>query len=119
MRFFISLILIMVFSFLAELVMPWWSIAIVAFAVCYFYSLRPGIAFLSGFLSIAIFWLLVILIRDNANAHILSTRMAALFNLPGYPLFILLALVVGGLVGGLAAWAGALYGTRRQDKTLV
>lgn len=88
--------------------LPWWMIAIVPFVLAIAWQLRPGKAFLLSAISICLLWLVVILIRDIPNDHILSSRMAGLFSLPGTLLFILVNLVVGGLVAGLAGWAGGL-----------
>ena len=108
MRFIIGVILIIILSAVAEYYMPWWTIAIACFAVSFFSGQRPGRAFLMGFTGIAIFWLAVALMHDIANQHILSTKMAALFHLPNYALFICVTVFIGGLVGGLSAWSGAL-----------
>lgn len=108
MRFVLSVILIAVLSAVAEYFLPWWTIAVVAFLVSLLTLMRPGKAFLAGFCGVALCWLIAALLRDIPNEHILSVRMAALFHLPNYALFIVVTIVVGGLVGGLAAWAGSL-----------
>ena len=88
--------------------MSWWSVAVVSFIVSVIIRQKQGRAFLSGFAGVGIFWLVAALMRDGANDHILSTRMAALFHLPNYGLFIGVTVLIGALVGGLSAWAGAL-----------
>jgi hypothetical protein len=109
MKFLITIILIAVCSAVAEYFLPWWTIAIVAFMVAIAMPLKPGKAFLSGFVGIALFWLCAALMKDIPNEHILSSRMAVLFfKKPNYDLFILVTVLVGGLVGGMAAWSGAL-----------
>lgn len=108
MKFAVSTILIAVLSALATWVMPWWMIAVVAFVVSFTFQLSAGKAFLSGFLGIAIFWFVAIVSINSANEHILSTRMAKLFGMPNYWLFIILNAIIGGLVGGFAAWTGAI-----------
>lgn len=108
MKFAASTILIAILSALATWMMPWWMIAVVAFAVSFTFQLNAGKAFLSGFLGIVLFWLVAILMIDTANEHILSTRMAKLFGMSNYWLFIVVNLIVGGLVGGLAGWTGAV-----------
>ena len=107
-RFLLSVILIAVLSAVAEQWLPWWTIAVVCFIVALVANQRPGKAFLMGFMGIAIFWLVDCTMHDIANEHILATRMAALFKLSNYALFIVVTVFVGGLVGGLSAWAGAL-----------
>ena len=112
MKFLLSVILIALLSAVAEMFMPWWSIAVVAFLVSLFVTLRPGSAFLAGFVGVAFFWLTSALIHDIANGHILSKKMAVLFHLPNYILFILVTAFIGGLIGGLSSWAGALIRPR-------
>lgn len=108
MRFLLSILLIAILAAAAEYFLPWWTIAVVALIVALRVGYRPGKAFLMGFSGIALFWLIAILLRDIPNHHILSGRMATLFNLPGYAWFAVVTIVVGGLVGGLAALAGSL-----------
>jgi len=109
MRLFLSILILIVLSFIAEHFFAWWSIAIVSFFVGLLSNLSPGKAFLSGFLGIGIFWLIMILCKDIPNNHILSQRMATLvIKTPDYILFILMTVIIGGLVGGFAAWSGGL-----------
>ena len=112
MRFFLLVILIAILSASVEHFLPWWSVAVVAFVVAVFAKQRPGRAFLGGFCGIGLCWLVAALLHDISNEHILSTRMAALFHLPNYALFIAVTVFIGGLVGGLSAWAGALIRPR-------
>ncbi len=112
MRFFLSVIMVAILSAGAEYFLTWWSIAVVCFLVALFVKQSAGSAFLMGFSGIAIFWLTDILLHDMANQHILSTRMANLFHLPNYGLFILVCVFIGALVGGLAACTGALLKPR-------
>ncbi len=114
MRFLLLVILIAVLSAVAEMFLPWWSIAIVAFVISAFAKQNSGRAFLAGFCGIALFWLTAILLRDIPNQHILSARMATLFKLPNHALFIVVTIFIGGLVGGLSAWAGSLIRPRLE-----
>ena len=106
-------VIIFVASALAEWVLPWWSVAVVAFVISILAALRPGKAFLSGFAGVGLWWLVAALFRDIPNQHILSARMAQLFHFPGYGLFILVTAIIGGLTGGMAAAAGALVNRKR------
>lgn len=106
MRFFLLIILVALLSAVAEYFLPWWSAAVVCFLVSLFVKQKGGRAFLMGFLGMGIFWLAAALLHDAANEHILSAKMAALFHLPDYGLFIIVTVLIGGLVGGMAAWAG-------------
>ena len=108
MRFILSILLIAAFGFLAGLYLPWWSIAIVAFAVAVFIPQTISVAFLSGFLGIFLMWAAVATWIDFKNENILSHKIAQLLPLGGSSvLLILVTAIVGGLVGGFAAIAGS------------
>ena len=119
MRFFLSVLSIAILSAVAEYFLPWWTIAVVCFLVSLFVRQRPGRAFSMGFLGIALGWFVMAMLHDMANAHILSARMAALFHLPHYTLFVLVTVLIGGLVGGLSALVGALVWRERAGADQV
>ena len=104
MKLISSVLLTALFSIALGTFMPWWSVAIAAFIVSFFIRLRPGIAFLAGFLGLFAGWGLLMVIRNSANDGILANRIAQILPLGGSPgLLILLSAFIGGLVGGLAA----------------
>jgi hypothetical protein len=107
MRLFLTILTIAVIAAISEWFFPWWTAAIVAGAAAYAARLFPGKAFLAGFCGVALLWLAFALYREMPNHHILSARMAQLFHLPSYALYIAVTALIGGLAGGLAAWSGA------------
>jgi hypothetical protein len=107
MRLLLTIVQIAVIAAIAEYFLPWYFIAIAAFIVGIGTKLSTGRAFLAGFIAIATVWLIFALIADIPNHHILSSRMAQLFKLPHYSLYIAVTVLIGGLVGGLSAWSGA------------
>ena len=107
MRFITNILLTALLAALTTWYLPWWMIAVVAFVVAILLPQKNGKAFWSGFLGIFLMWLVFSLCKDIGNDHILSTRMAKLFHLPAYGLFLIVAAAIGGLIGGLAAWGGA------------
>lgn len=88
--------------------LPWWGIGVVCFLVALNFKLSSGKAFLAGFVAIFFLWMGIALVTDYFNQHILSTRMAALFTLNNPYLFMGVAALIGGLVGGMSAWSAAL-----------
>jgi len=108
MRLLLAIILIAILAGAATYVLPWWMIAVVAFAVTCIMGLRAGKGFLAGFLGIAILWLAVALYADVRNEHLLSTKMAKVFSLPNGALFLTVTVVLGAIIGGLAGLSGAL-----------
>ncbi|MCD6013257.1 MAG: hypothetical protein K0Q79_3119 [Flavipsychrobacter sp.] len=113
MRFLFSAILIALLSAVAEYFLPWWSMAVVCFIVALFINERKVFAFWSGFCGVAVCWLAVALWHDIPNEHILSSRMAILFHLPGSWLFMAASVLIGAVVGGLAALSGAMVRPKR------
>jgi len=109
MRFLLAVILIILFSALAEYFLPWWSLAAVAFFIAIALKMSPGKAFLGGLVAIISLWTAWALCWDIPNDHLLSGRMAKVFSLPNAALFIAVTAIIGGLVGGLSAWSGAHF----------
>lgn len=107
MRLILTILIIAITAAIAEWYGPWWSAAIVSGIGGALSKLGTGRAFIAGFCGIAIMWLAFALWRDIPNEHILSQRMARLFKLPSAGLYIAVTVLVGGIVGGLSAWAGA------------
>jgi hypothetical protein len=108
MRLIFSIICIALVAGIAEYFFPWWIAALVTFIIVFSIEIKPAKAFLAGFLGIFLLWLSISLYKDLPNEHILSQRMAVLFKLPHYGLFLLVAALIGGIVGGLSGWSGAL-----------
>jgi hypothetical protein len=112
MKFLIQLIAIVVAAFLLELFMPWWCIAIAAFAAGY--GLKSKSNFLAGLLGIALLWLIKAWMLDASASAPLAERVAAIFSL-SKPLLMVVTALIGGLVGGFAAMAGASLKTEKRS----
>src|SRR5438045_5914839 len=107
MRLFLSIILTALFCFIAGLFLPWWSIAVIAFLVALLFRQSLGAHFLSGFAGVFILWFILSFWIDLKNEHILSAKVAQLFHLGAASiLLILITALVGGIVGGFAAFTG-------------
>jgi hypothetical protein len=99
-------LLIALLSFVLQLFMPWWIIAIVAFGAALWKATNGSTAFWSGFLAIVTVWLLMAGFTHIRTGGILTNRIAALFSLPASFLLIIVTALMGGLVGGIAALSG-------------
>ncbi len=109
MKFFISLVLMVLLSFAACLYMEWWSIAIACFVVAFLIRQKPGIAFLTGFLALFLLWGGLSFWISNNNGNILAHKMSIiLFNTDNPFLLIAITGLVGALVGACAATTGSL-----------
>ena len=108
MRFLLSLLLIILLSFIAGLYFPWWSIAIIAFAVALFIPQNIYKSFLAGFLGIFLLWGILAFWIDSKNDSILSQKIAQLFYLGSSSIsLILVTALIGAIVGGFAAMSGS------------
>ncbi len=103
----IQIVLIALFSLLAQLWLPWWSIVVVAFGVCAWRSAGAGQAFGSGFAGVALVWLLYALLIHVRTNGIFTGRMSELLFKANLPVvLVLITAGLGGLVGGVAGLAG-------------
>lgn len=88
--------------------MPWWSFIFTSFLVAMGVHQKAGRAFLAGFLGLFLLWTILAFLKDQANDHILSMKVAKIFPLGGsYWTLILVTGLIGGLVSGLAAVSGS------------
>ena len=104
MKFFTQVAVIIIGAIILEMILPWWSIAIAAFLAGY--ALKSKANFLAGFLAIALLWITKAWLIDSAGLVPLAEKVAAIFSLTK-PLLLLVTGLIGGLVSGFAAMAGA------------
>jgi hypothetical protein len=109
MKFFAAFILTGLLSFAASLFFPWWTIAVVAFIVALLIHQKGYKAFLAAFFALFILWGAQSFLIDQANNHLLSTKIASVFPLGGsYVLLVIITAVVGAFVAGMAGLTGSL-----------
>ncbi|HOX83440.1 MAG TPA: hypothetical protein PLJ60_16795 [Chryseolinea sp.] len=111
MKFLIQIITIILLCFILELFLPWYCIAMGAFAMGYL--LRSKANFLAGFLAIALLWFTKAWLMDASSTTELADKVAHIFPLGHKAYLFLLTSVLGGLVGGFASLTGSLL---RKDK---
>jgi len=105
-----------VFSYLGGMVLPWWGFVPVIFLLSAIINQKNLISFLAGFLSIFSLWILLTLIIDTANGHILSERTAMILPFNGSTwLLILVTGLIGGTLGGMAAMSGSLLRSHKKN----
>ncbi|MCW5914228.1 MAG: hypothetical protein KIT66_06445 [Chitinophagaceae bacterium] len=108
MKFISSLVLIALLSYVMGMFLPWWTIAIAAFVVCWFIPQRGFVSFLTGFLAIFLLWGIMSFMISSANHDILAHRVSELILKKDSPtMLILLTGLLGGLVAGFAALSGS------------
>ncbi len=108
MKFLIATLLTALLSFIAGLYFPWWSIAIVSFAVAAIVHQKPWKAFVAGFIGLFLLWGGLAYWIDMKNNHLLSIRVAELMKLGQSSVTIILVTAfIGALVAGFAALSGS------------
>lgn len=111
MRFFIAIALIAGLSFVAQQFLPWWSVAVVAFAVGFIMRQKREAAFFTGLIALFFLWSIYSYILSSANQHILVEKLAELFApiIRGkeFRIYVLTG-AIGGLIGGFASLSGRL-----------
>ena len=116
MKFLLTTILIILFSFLSCLYFPWWSIAVVAFVISILIQQSHFVSFICGFISLLLLWGLLSLWISVSNGHILAHRVSLLIFKTDSPyLLIVITALIGALVAGFAALTGSFI---RVNKTV-
>ena len=112
-NFFLSFFLTVAASCLLQLFLPWWTIAIAAFAVAYFIKQNSLLAFVAAFVAVFLLWVVYAYMLSSANDNLLVGKVAELLKAitkgKTSTLYIITGLI-GGLVSGFAALTGSLAG---------
>lgn len=104
MRFIIVIVTTAVFSFISGIYYPWWMIAVISFAVSLLLPQKPAVAFIAGFLSIFLLWIILAASINASNNGILAGRVGQLFKIGSNPaILIFITGLIGGLISGFAA----------------
>jgi hypothetical protein len=111
MRFFFQILVIIILGSIMEFFLPWWSVAIAAFAGGLLVNTRMNFA--AGFLAIGILWFVKAIISDLSTDSDLTQRVAMIFMLQSKALLFLVTILFAGLVGGFASMSGGAL-RRRQ-----
>ncbi len=106
MKFIIITLAIAVVGFGVQLVLPWWSLALVAFIIGFISNLRFMAAFAAGLLGSGSVWAAYALMLNNANESMLANKIGQLFTIPEPMLLIVISALIAGILGGLAAAGG-------------
>ncbi len=117
MKFIISLVVTALLSFALCLFLPWWSIAIAAFAVAAAIPQTPFKAFAAAFLALLLLWGGLSFFFSSGNEHLLAGKMAmVILKVPNPFMLILATAIIGALVAGLAGLTGSFV---RQTKAVA
>lgn len=104
MRFPVQILIIVTLGFFLELLLPWWSIAIAAFAGGALVHTRMNFA--AGFAATGILWVGKALITNLSTDSDLASKVARTFMLHNTALLLVVTFILAGLVGGFSAMSG-------------
>lgn len=108
MKSFAHFLLILLLAYVAGMVLPWWSVALVAFLVTLLMPLSPGKSFFSAFMGIFLLWMILAFYTDVRNDHLLANRMSEMIlKVRSAPLMGVVSSFIGALVAGFAASSAA------------
>lgn len=99
--------------FILQYFLPWWTLAIGAFAGGYLFGNKGWIVFLSGLISVGLLWFVTSMTIDIQTQSILTEKVARLFPTKTPALLFLLTAIIGGLPGAFAALTGSLLKSYR------
>ena len=116
MKFIVSAILIILFSFLSCLYFAWWSVAVVALLVSVFIQQKHLLSFICGFVSLFLLWGFLSFWISMKNNDILAHRVSLLiFKVDSPNLLIFATALIGAMVAGFSALTGSYL---RKEKTV-
>jgi hypothetical protein len=97
-------LILLVAAMIFQLFLPWWSIAIAAFAFGYIVNQRYP--FLNGFTAIFMLWTVYATWISYTNEGLLAGKLAVLLGVSYAFVPVILTGITGGLTGGFASLAG-------------
>ena len=105
----LAIVLVMVvIGAIAGIYLPWYALGILFGLLAYILRIPTGRAFILGLVSGFLLWAISAYWMDGQHPSSLPSRMANLFPLGGSVIGLYVVTgVLGGLTGGLWAWAGA------------
>jgi hypothetical protein len=113
MRLYLQIPAIILFGFVFELFLPWYSVAFIAFVFGYLLDSESN--FVGGFLGVAILWAIKIFLISNSAGVDFAGKVAQVLEPIGEKwILVLVTLLLGGLVGGLACVTGASLKVRKE-----
>ncbi len=107
-KFGLQLLIILVLGFIAQYFFPFWSIAVVAALVGFFFKYENSAAsFAAGTAAVTLLWSSYAGFLNSANLSQMSGEIGQLFKV-GQGYLIPATGLIGGLLGGLGAQTGTL-----------
>lgn len=99
-------IVVLIASFLFQLVLPWWIIVIISFATCGLIGKTAKLSLWSPFFAIALLWIGMALFKSIPNQHLLVSKVAQMFGVQAWWLILALTAILGGFTAAISGYCG-------------
>jgi hypothetical protein len=99
-------LIILITSFLLQLVLPWWLIVIISFITCGLIGKTGKVSFWQPFMAIAILWTAMALFKTLPNQNLLASRIALMLGLPLWWWIMVISSLLGAVVAGIGGYCG-------------
>lgn len=99
-------IIIIILSFLLQLVLPWWVIVVISFATCGLIGKTGKIALWSPFFAILLLWSGMALFKSLPNNNVLAMRVAEMFGVHSWWLILVLSVLLGAFTAAISGYCG-------------
>jgi hypothetical protein len=99
-------LIIIIASFLLQMVLPWWVVILISFATCGIVGKTGKISFWQPFLAILLLWIGMALFKSLPNNNILATRVAEMLSVKQWSVVLAVTGILGGLVAGICGYCG-------------
>ncbi|RZK42909.1 MAG: hypothetical protein EOO90_06180 [Pedobacter sp.] len=99
-------LVILIASFLLQMVCPWWVVIIVSFATCGLIGKTAKISFWSPFFAISILWLGMSLFKSIPNNNILAARVAEMLGVQLWFIVVIVTFILGGIAAAISGLCG-------------
>lgn len=108
MKSIINLLLFIALAFIAQLMLPWWSLSIIAFLMGMFGGLKPASALVTGLVGGLLLWGMYSFYLNSANDGLLADKIGDVLGGLNALQMVLATAVLGAVLAGLSMWSGAL-----------
>lgn len=99
-------IVIIILSFLLQMVLPWWIIVIISFATCGLIGKTGKIALWAPFFAILLLWTGMALFKSLPNNNVLAMRIAEMFGVQSWLIILVLSVLLGAFTAGVSGFCG-------------
>jgi hypothetical protein len=116
MKFVAHVIAVLLISLILQLFLPWWTLAIGAFATGLIFRQNGLMSFLAGLSGVGLLWFGMADYLHLSTDGILSEKIAAIFPTKTVGALLFITGLIGGLVGGFASMTGGLIAYKKRYK---